>query len=102
VARTSSWGLWFGRKKDGVANLVVYCDSDYEGDFEKRQNTTGAIFFLTDSPITWQSMKQKAMAQSSCKAEYITTANATCQTALAHLCACRNSRQGSECAGSES
>jgi glutamate mutase epsilon subunit len=41
--------------------------------------TTGVICFLSGSPIAWQSKKQKVIAQSSCEAEYIATANATCQ-----------------------
>jgi hypothetical protein len=32
-----------------------------------------------NSPITWQSAKQKVVAQSSCESEYITAANVTCQ-----------------------
>jgi hypothetical protein len=39
----------------------------------------GVIFFLANNPITWQSMKQKVVAQSSCELEYITATNATCQ-----------------------
>jgi hypothetical protein len=39
----------------------------------------GVIFFLTNNPITWQSMKQKVVAQSSCESEYIIAANASCQ-----------------------
>jgi hypothetical protein len=36
------------------------------------------IFFLDSSPVSWQSMKHKVIAQSSCEAEYIVAANATC------------------------
>jgi hypothetical protein len=39
----------------------------------------GVIFFLTNNPITWQSMKQKVVAQSSCESEYIIAANVSCQ-----------------------
>ena len=42
-------------------------------------STTGVIFFLGNSPITWQLTKQKVVAQSSCEAEYIAAANAACQ-----------------------
>jgi hypothetical protein len=38
------------------------------------------IFFLANNPTTWQSMKQKVVAQFSCESEYITAANVMCQT----------------------
>jgi hypothetical protein len=79
VAGTTSWGMWYGRKSDTEASLIGYCHSDYAGDLEKRQSMSGIIFFLGVNPITWQSMKQKLVAQSSCEAEYIPVANATCQ-----------------------
>jgi hypothetical protein len=56
-----------------------FSDSDYARDIDKRQSTTYVIFFLNNSPISWRSMKQKVIAQSSCETEYIATANATCQ-----------------------
>jgi hypothetical protein len=49
------------------------------GDVDTRRSTSGIMFFLGDSPITWQSAKQKVTALSSCEAEYIATAVATCQ-----------------------
>lgn len=79
VAGTQNWGLWFGRKKEEQACLTGFSDSDFAGDVDARKSTTGVIFFLTNSPITWQSKKQKVVAQSSCEAEYVAAANATCQ-----------------------
>jgi hypothetical protein len=71
--------FWFSRRREEEVSLTGFSDSDYAGDVDKRKSTTGMIFFLADSPITWQSMKQKVVAQSSCEVEYITAANATCQ-----------------------
>lgn len=79
VAGTQQWGLWFRRQRDEEATLTVFSDSDYAGDVDKRKSTTGIICFLSGSLITWQSMKQKVVAQSSCEAEYVAAANATCQ-----------------------
>jgi hypothetical protein len=79
VAGTRSFGLWFEKEKKEEAVLVGFSDSDYAGDIDKRKSTSGIIFFLAGRPITWQSMKQKVVAQSSCEAEYIAAANATCQ-----------------------
>lgn len=79
VASTKSWGLWFNRNKEGEAKLTGFSYNDYAGDVDARKNTTGVIFFLSSSPITWQSMKQKVVAQSNCEAEYIAATNAACQ-----------------------
>jgi hypothetical protein len=79
VAGTQNWGLWFSLKKGEEATLTVFSDSDYAGDTDERKSTAGVICFLSGSPIAWQSMKQKVIAQSSCEAEYIAAANATCQ-----------------------
>jgi hypothetical protein len=46
---------------------------------EQRNSTTGVIFFLGNNLISWQSMKQKVVAQLRCEEEYIAAANATCQ-----------------------
>jgi hypothetical protein len=60
--------------------LIGFSDADFAGDVDARKSTTWVIFFLLNSSIIWQSMKQKFVAQSSCESEYITVANATCQT----------------------
>jgi hypothetical protein len=78
VAGTCNWGLWFGRKKRNQALLIGFSDADFVGDVDARKRTTGVIFFLVNSPITCQSMKQKVVAQSSCELEYIAAANVTC------------------------
>lgn len=67
------------RKESKESQLTGYSDSDFAGDIDARKSTTGVIFFLDSSPITWQSMKQKVVVQSSCEAEYIAAANANCQ-----------------------
>jgi hypothetical protein len=79
VAGTCNWGLWLDRKKGKQTLLTWFSDADFAGDVDTRKSTTGVIFFLANNPITWQSMKQKVVAQSSCKSEYIAAANATCQ-----------------------
>jgi hypothetical protein len=79
VAGTCNWGLWFDRKKGNQALLTGFNDADFAGDVDARKSTTRVIFFLANNPITWQSMKQKVVAQSSYESEYIVAANATCQ-----------------------
>jgi tRNA(Phe) wybutosine-synthesizing methylase Tyw3 len=52
---------------------------DFARDVDTSKSTIGVIFFLANSPITWQSMKQKVVTQSSCKSKYIVAANTTCR-----------------------
>jgi hypothetical protein len=55
---------------------------------DERKSTTGVLFVLGNSPISWQSTKQKVVALSSCEAEYISAATAACQAVwLARLLA---------------
>ncbi|KAF8783882.1 hypothetical protein HU200_000329 [Digitaria exilis] len=59
--------------------LLGYSDSDMAGDVDGRRSTTGVIFFLGASPVTWLSHKQKVVALSTCEAEYIAASTACCQ-----------------------
>jgi hypothetical protein len=79
VAGTCNWGLRFGRKKENQTLLTRFSDTDFAGDVDARKNTTCVIFFLVNNPITWQSMKQKVVTQSSYESEYIAAANMMCQ-----------------------
>jgi hypothetical protein len=63
---------------DGM-KLNGYSDADLAGDLDERKSTSGVMFFLGNNPVTWQSAKQKVVALSSCEAEYIAAATATCQ-----------------------
>ena len=46
---------------------------------DDRKSTSGVVFFLGGSTITWTSQKQKVVATSSCEAGYVAAAAATCQ-----------------------
>jgi hypothetical protein len=78
VVGTCNWGLWFGRKKRNQVLLTGFSDADFAGDVDARKSTTRVIFFLVNSPITWQSTKEKVVAQSSCESKYIAAANVMC------------------------
>jgi hypothetical protein len=62
-------------RASSVQKLVSYSDSDYAGDMDDRKSTSGVVFFLGPSIITWSSQKQRIIAQSSCEAEYIAAAS---------------------------
>jgi hypothetical protein len=81
VAGTLDHGLIYRRKEKGggKTQLTGFSDSDFAGDIDDRKSTTGVLFCLGQSPITWQSNKQKVVALSSCEAEYIAAGSGACQ-----------------------
>jgi hypothetical protein len=56
--------------------FIGYCDSDHAGDINTSRSTSGTMFYLGDCLVSWQSIKQKVVALSSCEAEYIATPTA--------------------------
>jgi hypothetical protein len=78
IVGTLQYGLRYGRRT-GTTRLVGYCDSDLAGDINMRKSTTCALFFLSKSLVSWQSLKQRVVALSSCEAEYIATTTAATQ-----------------------
>jgi hypothetical protein len=57
VVGTCNWGLWFSRKKENQVLLTEFSDADFAGDIDARKSITRVIFFLVNSPITWQLTK---------------------------------------------
>lgn len=78
VRGTLNYGCCY-RRGSGKAELIGYSDSDHAGDVGDRKSTSGQIFFLGENPVSWTSQKQKIVAISSCEAEYVAAAAATCQ-----------------------
>ncbi|XP_062227345.1 secreted RxLR effector protein 161-like [Phragmites australis] len=58
-------------KHYGAIELVGYSSSDMAKDVDDRKSTTGVLFMLGNSPVSWKSQKQKIVALSSCEAEYV-------------------------------
>jgi hypothetical protein len=79
IAGTRDHCVHYARGKTGELLLLGYNDSDHGGDVEDSKRTSGILFYLGRSPITWQSHKQKSVALSSCEAEYITSSATVCQ-----------------------
>ncbi|XP_055826272.1 secreted RxLR effector protein 161-like [Solanum dulcamara] len=65
----SDVGLTF-RKSEGIL-ILGYVDSDYAGDLDRRRSTTGYIFTLIGSAISWKSTLQTIFALSTTEAEYM-------------------------------
>jgi hypothetical protein len=79
IAGTVEFGIVYPKLSNGDNQLTGYSDSDFGGDADDRKSTTGVIFFMGDMPISWQSQKQKAVALSTCEAEYMAGAVGACQ-----------------------
>ena len=59
----------FGRiYEKGVKDIKVigYGDSDFADHVEDRKSTSGQVFLLGGLPITWNCLKQKVVALSTC------------------------------------
>ncbi|GKE36893.1 uncharacterized mitochondrial protein-like protein, partial [Tanacetum coccineum] len=74
---TTSFGIKYNRSND--MKLVGYSDSSHNVDIDDGRSTTGHVFYLGTSPITWCSQKQTTVALSSCKAELMVATAAACQ-----------------------
>jgi len=60
--------------------LVGYSDSDWGGDVDDRNSTTGFVFYLGSSAFTWSSKMQSIVTLSKCEAEYVATTSSVCHT----------------------
>ncbi|GKA51126.1 zinc finger, CCHC-type containing protein [Tanacetum coccineum] len=59
--------------------LVGYSDSSHNVDTDDGRSTTGHVFYLSTSSITWCSQKQTTVVLSSREAEFMAAIAATCQ-----------------------
>jgi hypothetical protein len=53
-----------------------YTDSDFQSDIESRKSTSGYVFTLGGGAISWRSVKQSSIADSTMEAEYIAASEA--------------------------
>lgn len=66
--------------KDSQNNMLMgYSDTDLAGHVEDRKSTRGMVFYLNEILITWVSQKQRCVALSSCKTEFMASSVAACQ-----------------------
>jgi hypothetical protein len=86
ISGTKTHGVFYPRKKEGDTRLLGYIDSDFLGDLDSGRSTSSVLFFLDDSPVRWEYVKQRVVALSSCEAEYIAAATGACQGVGWHGC----------------
>ncbi|XP_026400064.1 uncharacterized protein LOC113295948 [Papaver somniferum] len=77
VKGTQSHGLFYTSAK--TCNLVGYSDSDWAGDVEDRKSTSGFVFHMGSSVVSWSSKKQQVVALSTTEAEYMAAASSASQ-----------------------
>ena len=58
-------------------NLEGYSDADWAGDINDRKSTSGYVFIMSGSAVSWRSKKQTSVALSTAEAEYIALSSAT-------------------------
>lgn len=61
----------------GSLNLIGYSDSEWAGDIDTRQSTSGHVFQINWSTVSWKSKKQAGVALSTTEAEYMALSDAT-------------------------
>ena len=73
---TKKFALTYGGSdSEDPMKLVAYSDSDFTGSVPDRKSTSGYIFKLNNSSISWQAKKQPTVSTSTTEVEYIGLAN---------------------------
>ena len=57
--------------KGASLKLQGYVDTDFTGDIDSRKSTTGFVFTLSDTTISWASNLQKIVTLSTSEAKYV-------------------------------
>jgi hypothetical protein len=81
VNSTLDYGLCY-EKSTETTQLAGYSDSDHTGDIDNCKSTSGNLFYLGKCPVSWQSLKQRVVALSSCEVEYVAATAAATQAVL--------------------
>jgi hypothetical protein len=74
---TSDQRLVFQRGTPGGTVLHGFVDADWASDVNDCKSTSGFVFMLGGTAVSWSSKKQTSVALSSTEAEYIAAAHAT-------------------------
>ena len=76
---TQKYGLLYKRND---SDCVGFSDADWGGDLDDRKSTSGYVFKVGGTAISWRSKKQASVALSTAEAEYIALASAAQESSL--------------------
>ena len=62
--------------QDKSLEPIGYTDSDFQSDIDSRKSTSGYVFTFGGGAISWRSVKQSSIADSTMEAEYIAASEA--------------------------
>ena len=71
---TPDYGLLYN--SGNSAECIGFSDSDWAGDSDDRKSTSGYVFQINGTAITWRSRKQSCVALSTAEAEYVALSQA--------------------------
>jgi hypothetical protein len=61
----------------GAPLFIGFIDSDWIGDYDDRNSTTGYVFVLSSGPVAWSYKKKQAIVLSLAEEKYQATVNAS-------------------------
>ena len=74
---TTQYGLWYKQRK-GV-KIQGFTDTDWGGSPSYKKSTSGGIFNIGSTTVSWYNKKQRSVALSSTEAEYMAASQETCE-----------------------
>ena len=74
---TTGLGLLYAKGADSDNTLVGYSDADWAGDCTDYKSTSGYLFQIGGTVVTWKSKKQSCVALSTAEAEYMALSSAS-------------------------
>jgi len=79
LSGTKHFGITFrGNSEDDLSTMIIgYTDSDWVGDLDTRQSTSGYVFKMYSAAVSWSSTLQATPALSSTEAEYMAVTRAS-------------------------
>ena len=63
---------------------IGYTNSDFQSDIDFRKSTLGCVFTLGGGAITWRSVKQSCIVDSTMEAEYVAACEAATENVNFH------------------